>query len=80
MEMNKIMKVGVNVEVHLKLKEILTERNITQKQLVEMTGLRAAAVSELVNNQRTSISKVHIARICEALEIEEISEILELKR
>lgn len=66
------------MDLHIKLKEILTERNITQKQLVEMTGLRPAAVSELVNNQRTSITKMHITKICEALEINRIDEILEL--
>jgi len=79
MKSNKLTKVGVDVEIHVKLKEILAERNITQKQLVEMTGLRAAAVSELVNNQRMSISKDHIVRICEALDIKDIGEILELK-
>lgn len=66
------------MEVHVKLKEVLVEREITQKQLVEMTGLRPAAVSELVNNQRTSINKDHIARICEALNIKKIEEIIEL--
>ena len=66
------------MEVHVKLKEVLVEREITQKQLVEMTGLRPAAVSELVNNQRTSINKDHIARICEALGIKKIEEIIEL--
>lgn len=67
------------MELHVKLKEVLVERNITQKQLVEMTGLRPAAISELVNNQRLSITKDHIVRICEALEIKDIEEILELK-
>ena len=66
------------MDLHIKLKEILAERNITQKQLVEMTGLRPAAISELVNNQRTSITKVHITKICEALEIKRIEDILEL--
>lgn len=65
------------MELRIKLKEILKERNITQKQLVEMTGLRAAAVSELVNNQRTSIKKEHVIKICEALELSRVEDILE---
>lgn len=64
--------------MHVRLKEVLAERNITQKQLVEMTGLRPAAISELVNNQRMSITKEHITKICEALEITDIKQIIEL--
>lgn len=74
------MREGEHMELHIKLKEVLTDRGITQKQLVEMTGLRPAAVSEIVNNQRQSISKDHIVKICEALEIDKIEDILEFRK
>lgn len=66
------------MEMRVKLKEILQERNMTQGELVKMTGLRQAVVSELVHNQRMSLKKDHITRICEALEIDKIEDILEL--
>lgn len=67
------------MEMHIKLKEILVERGITQMQLAEMTGLRPAAISELVNNQRMSVKKDHIVKIAESLEIDRVEELLEFK-
>ncbi|TKI53593.1 helix-turn-helix transcriptional regulator [Lysinibacillus mangiferihumi] len=64
--------------MRVKLKEVLEERNMTQGELVKMTGLRQAVVSELVNNQRMSLKKEHITKICEALNIKRIEDILEL--
>lgn len=63
--------------LRVKLKEVLKERGITQMQLVEMTGLRSAAVSELVNNQRQSIKKEHIEKIAQALDLKRVEDILE---
>lgn len=67
------------MELRVKLKEVMVERNITQVQLAELTGLRQAVISELVNNQRMSVKKDHIVKICEALNIERIEDIMELK-
>lgn len=62
--------------MRIKLDELLKERNITQKELAEITGIRPAAISELYNNQRKSINREHIEKIAEALKINDISQII----
>lgn len=66
------------LEVRLKLKKILLDRKITQKELSEKTGLRQNAISEMVNNQRSTINREQLAVICKALEITDMNEIFEL--
>lgn len=51
---------------------------MTQKELAELSGLRANAISEIVNNQRSTINKEHLMRICDVLEIDDISELIEI--
>jgi DNA-binding Xre family transcriptional regulator len=59
-----------------RLKEILIERNMTQKELSELTGLRPNAISEIVKNTRDSINREHIGKIAAALSIEDPDELL----
>lgn len=70
---------GGGIMIEVKLKKIIEERGISQKQLVEMTGIRPNTISEIVNNQRSTINREHLAIICKALEITSMDEILELK-
>lgn len=63
--------------MRIKLKEIMDERDLTQAKLSEMTGIRQAAISEIVNNRRDTINKAHLQTICKALEITDFNEILE---
>ena len=65
--------------LYVKLAEILDERNITRTALAEMTGLRPNVVSEICNNQRTTINREHLARVAKALEITDVSQLLELR-
>ena len=67
------------MKLYVRLAEILKERNMTQIELKELTGIRAAAISELANNQRRSINRDHLERIANALDITEISELITLK-
>lgn len=60
----------------LKLKAILHERGMTQKELAEITGLREATISEIAANARTTINKKNLAKVMNALDIEDLSEIL----
>lgn len=55
----------------------MEEREITQLKLSEMTGIRQAAISEIVNNRRDTINKIHLETICKALDITDFNEILE---
>ena len=65
--------------LYVKLAEILEERNITRTALAEMTGLRPNVVSEICNNQRTTVNREHLARIAKALDITDVSRLLELR-
>lgn len=64
------------LELKLKLKEILKERGITQRDLAELTGLTTTVISEVATNRRMSINRKHLAVIIAALDIEDLNEIL----
>jgi len=66
------------VEVKFKLKEILEERNITQKQLSEISKIREATISEIIRGSRTVINFRHLSAIAEALNIYEIEKLMVL--
>lgn len=65
--------------VEFKLKEILQERNLTQKELSKKSKVREATISDIVRGTRTVINFKHLAAIAEALEITKIDEIMEFK-
>jgi putative transcriptional regulator len=65
--------------LYVKLAEILEERGITRNALAEMTGLRPNVVSEICNNQRTTVNREHLARIANALEITDVESLFEFK-
>lgn len=61
-----------------KLKEVLEQKRITQKELAEMTGIREATISDMSNDTRSVYNKKHIAKIMDVLDLTELDEILEL--
>lgn len=65
--------------IHSRLKQCLQERGITQKQLSEETGLREATISSICRDTLTSLNLKHIAKIAEALDVQDIREIIELR-
>lgn len=67
------------MKLYVKLTEILKERNMTQKELAELTEIRPAAISELANNQRRSINRDHIERVAKALNITDINDLITLR-
>jgi putative transcriptional regulator len=70
-------KDGENVrKVRVKVDEIIRARGITQTELAAKSGLRQASISELSNNMRNSINREHLAKIADALEIDDIRELL----
>jgi putative transcriptional regulator len=66
--------------VSFKLKEILEERNITQKALAKLSDVREATISEIVRGTRTVINFKHLAPIANAMNINEIQKIMVLER
>ncbi len=63
----------------MKLKEVLLKKEMSQKDLVELTGLRPNTISEMANNSRQTINREHAAKVLKALEIEDFNEIFEIK-
>lgn len=66
--------------IRIKLKEILKEKNMTQKELAERTDLRPNVLSEMANNSRTTINKEHLEIVMDELGIEDLNEILEYRK
>ncbi|WP_102693813.1 helix-turn-helix domain-containing protein [Rummeliibacillus pycnus] len=66
--------------IRIKLAELLTVHKMEQKQLAELTGVTTRAISELVNNKQKRITLDSLAKISDALEIDDISELIEIKK
>ena len=66
-----------NYKVKLKVKELLEERNITQKKLAQISGIRESTISDIVRGTRTVINFEHLSKIAEALEIDNISQLFD---
>jgi transcriptional regulator with XRE-family HTH domain len=63
---------------NFKLKELLERRGMTQKELSALTGIREATISEMVNDSRSVYNKVNLSKVMDALNVLELSDILEL--
>lgn len=68
-----------NYKVKLKVKELLEERNITQKKLAQISGIRESTISDIVRGTRTVINFEHLSNIAEALEIDNISQLIDFE-
>ena len=68
-----------NYKVKLKVKELLEERNITQKKLAQISGIRESTISDIVRGTRTVINFEHLSNIEEALEIDNISQLIDFE-
>jgi putative transcriptional regulator len=74
------------MKLRVTLDEVLEERNMTQKDLINLikeklgVEVRAASISELYNNQRKSLNIKLIEQVAEALEIEDIGKLLRLEK
>ncbi|MGV7117389.1 helix-turn-helix domain-containing protein [Paenibacillus kyungheensis] len=65
------------LKVNILLKEAMKKRNFTQMQLSELSGVRQAAISELYRNTRQEINLIMIAKLATAMDIKDISELLQ---
>lgn len=69
----------MKVVVKIKLKEILTERNMTQSELAKLSNLSETVISIFARGQGNSINKEYLSKIASALNIKDIRELLELE-
>lgn len=51
-----------------RVKELRTERNMTQEKLCEMTGLSRTTLSKIENNDEVNVNTRTIAKLAEVLE------------
>lgn len=65
------------VKVKIKIKEILNNRNLSQKRLAEMTGIRESTISDFVRGIRTVINIQHLETIANVLGINDIRELID---
>ncbi|WP_244209131.1 helix-turn-helix domain-containing protein [Paenibacillus ferrarius] len=54
------------------------KHNISLRELSRLSDVRHAALSELANGKRENINFNHIERVAEALEIQDIRQIIDL--
>ena len=58
-----------NYKVKLKVKELLEERNITQKKLAQISGIRESTISDIVRGTRTVINFEHLSKNYRGVEL-----------
>lgn len=63
--------------VIVKIKELLNKYDISLRELSRLTDIRHATLSELSNQKRENINFKHIEKIAEALQIDDIREIID---
>lgn len=66
--------------VVVKLKELLIERGMTLRELSRRTDIRHAALSELANQKRINVHFHHLARIADALDIDDMNQIITFEK
>ena len=65
--------------VKLKVKDAFDKRELSQKKLAEMSGIRESTSSDIVRGTRTVINFEHLSKIAEALEITDIRELIDFE-
>lgn len=66
-------------EIIVKLKDLLRERNMTQEDLSNMTGIRVATINDIVNNRRNTWNQHHLTAIMIALGLEKLSDLVDIR-
>ena len=69
----------MSYRVKLCVKELLEEKELTQKKLAELAGVRESTISDIVRGSRTVINFEHLGKIATALEISDIRKIIDLE-
>ncbi|HBU80863.1 MAG TPA: XRE family transcriptional regulator [Paenibacillus sp.] len=66
------------VRIELRLHEALSKRNLKQRDLARMTGIRPNAISNIYRGFPERLSLDHLERIANALKITDINELITL--
>lgn len=71
------MKVGVEMYLKSRLKVLLAERDMSQKDLAEQTGLTTRLISEIANNKMKMYPKDALEKIMVALDVKNLGDLLQ---
>ncbi|RWS39052.1 XRE family transcriptional regulator [Bacillus mycoides] len=63
--------------IKLRLSDILKERDMKQKELAELSGLRESTVSDMVRGIRTSVNLDSLEKVMDCLDITDYNEMFE---
>ena len=66
-------------KVIVKIHKLLQQEGISLRELSRLTDIRHAALSELANQKRQNINFNHIEKIADALNIEDIRDIITIE-
>ncbi|WP_368986173.1 helix-turn-helix domain-containing protein [Caldifermentibacillus hisashii] len=64
--------------IKTRIKDELEARGMTQKELADLTGIRPATINDLYHDRSKQFPRDVLEKIASALNIDEISEIIEL--
>ncbi|MEH7111595.1 helix-turn-helix transcriptional regulator [Neobacillus niacini] len=70
----------MNRIVVVKIKELRTEKSMTLRKLARLSDVRHATLSELANQKRINVHFHHLARIADALDIDDMNQIITFKK
>lgn len=65
-------------KVEVLINDLLAERQMSLRELARLSGIEPSNLSNLANGKRQKIYLEHIERIGDALEIDDISEIIRI--
>lgn len=65
-------------KVKVLINDLLAERQMSLRELARLSGIEPSNLSNLANGKRQKIYLEHIERIADALEIDDISEIIRI--
>jgi putative transcriptional regulator len=69
---------GNTMPISIKLKEILKERDLSQRELARMTGLRPNTISHLCSDNVDRVYLSTLETVCKVLDID-IQELIEVE-
>lgn len=65
--------------IRIKVKEILIERGLTQRDLAKLTEIREATLSQIVRGNVDKINLEYLEKIMFALELKDFNDVFEWK-
>ena len=65
-------------KVEVLINDLLAERQMSLRELARLSGIEPSNLSNLANGKRQKIYLEHIERIADALEIDDISEVIRI--